>query len=198
MSVYVARQPVLNKQNRVVAYEVFYRSSATNIANIQDDTLKATVQVLIRILGSFESDRVLQKKIGHVNVDNKIINSPLFEKFPKNNFVYEVNDFANIDVYTIERLKTLKSSGYRFSVGDIEYSDEFFKKLIENITLFETIKIEVLNRDFDKIKNFIDSVKLHTEEITFTAIKVETNHIYDLCEQIGFDYFQGYFFAKPK
>jgi MurNAc alpha-1-phosphate uridylyltransferase len=79
---------------------------------------------LIRILGSFESDRVLQKKIGHVNVDNKIINSPLFEKFPKNNFVYEVNDFANIDVYTIERLKTLKSSGYRFSVGDIEYSDE--------------------------------------------------------------------------
>jgi EAL and modified HD-GYP domain-containing signal transduction protein len=60
----------------------------------------------------------------------------------------------------------------------------------------DIIKLDVLDQAPETWKNYIP--KLKERGIVMLAEKVETYEIYEQCKELGFELFQGYFFAKPK
>ncbi|TNF39185.1 MAG: HDOD domain-containing protein, partial [Gammaproteobacteria bacterium] len=58
------------------------------------------------------------------------------------------------------------------------------------------VKIEVLDKTEQEIRFQLDQLKPYP--VKTIAEKVQTQELQHLCEQMGFDYFQGFFFCRPQ
>lgn len=68
-NVFIGRQPILNRDQEIIAYELLFRDSLDeNSARFDDDVL-ATSRVMVTVLSSIGVNRVLGDKLGFVNLD---------------------------------------------------------------------------------------------------------------------------------
>ena len=90
-------------------------------------------------------------------------------------------------------MKDLKDKGYTIALDDYIHQPVWrhFYPFID------IIKIDFLASDIDTIKTVLNDLKLHSH-IKLLAEKVETYEIYQQALELGFDYFQGFFFSKPE
>jgi EAL and modified HD-GYP domain-containing signal transduction protein len=78
-------------------------------------------------------------------------------------------------------------------LDDFVVSDE----LIPLVKLADIIKIDVMTQSRNNIAKQLCRLR-QIKTLKFIAEKVETYHDFTFCRDLGFDYFQGYFFSKPK
>ncbi|MBF0397781.1 MAG: HDOD domain-containing protein, partial [Desulfobacterales bacterium] len=81
--------------------------------------------------------------------------------------------------------------GYILALDDFVFSERF-TPLIE---IADIIKIDFLLTKGEKRKEVIKQCK--NPKVKFLAEKVETSEEYETAIQMGYSYFQGYFFSKP-
>ena len=67
MDIFVARQPIFDKQKNVIAYELLYRDSASNFFNSEVGATKATSILLSNAYFSFGIDMLLENKKAFIN-----------------------------------------------------------------------------------------------------------------------------------
>ena len=89
-------------------------------------------------------------------------------------------------------MKSLFHKGYRFVLDDFIYSKEWNRFL----KFIKIIKIDILDTPENKIPALLKLAK--TKKIKTIAEKIETYEQFKNCKKLGFDYFQGFFFAKPE
>src|SRR6516164_262731 len=70
--VYVGRQPILDRDGALHAYELLFRASAENYAEVSDDA-QATAQVVVRTIGSIGVPSVLGTHRGYVNISRELL-----------------------------------------------------------------------------------------------------------------------------
>src|SRR5579859_4494122 len=70
--VYVGRQPILDREGALHAYELLFRGSAQNYAEVSDDA-QATAQVVVRTIGSIGVPSVLDTHRGYVNIGRELL-----------------------------------------------------------------------------------------------------------------------------
>lgn len=66
--VYLGRQPILDRDGALNAYELLFRAGAHNYAEVSDDA-QATAQVVARTIGGIGVPAVLGPHHGFVNID---------------------------------------------------------------------------------------------------------------------------------
>lgn len=189
MDIYIARQPIFDRQLNTVAYELLYRNDVTNISNDQGDL--ATSNVLINGLLLMGIETLAEKK-------------RLFVKFTRNFLVNEIATLFHPEILTIEvlehydddeivtkALKKLKLSGYTIALDDYRFNETFGDLL----TLSDIIKVDFQAVDRTTIREIAESFS--DTRIQLLAEKVETKEEFEYASKLGFDYFQGYFFEKP-
>lgn len=112
--------------------------------------------------------------------------------FPHNQVVIEVLEDVKASSEMIESLKKLRKSGYKIALDDYIFNPE----LAEFETCADFIKVDILEVGPKKLQEHIGRLK--DQGIKLLAEKVETREQFEFCRKIGFDLFQGYFFAKPQ
>lgn len=186
--VYIGRQPVLDSNKNVFAYELrFYQGMNPN-----DNTLEETVALISQI----QADIGFQAIVGSYS---SILHLPVAlltpEAIPKINtshlLVLEVSIKILKDIEVLKNLKALKAQGHHFILGDY-LGDEASTKLA-SVTGFAKIKLQRFT-DLE-LRTHIDT--LHSKGIKVVADMVDTEAQYEHCKQLGFDYFLGYFFTNP-
>jgi EAL and modified HD-GYP domain-containing signal transduction protein len=91
----------------------------------------------------------------------------------------------------VQAFKTIKELGYTIAMDDHDFDPR------RDVLLLYTdiIKVDIVECDqqalIDKIGKYIDS------NIALVAEKIETMEDFEKYRDMGFDYFQGYFIAKP-
>ena len=103
----------------------------------------------------------------------------------------EVLETANPTPSVISQLKELSKKGYRIALDDYDFSE----KLSPFEDFVDIIKIDILASGPKKIIDKLPELKKKGKRLL--AEKIETKQQFDFCKQQGFDFFQGYFFAKP-
>ena len=91
-----------------------------------------------------------------------------------------------------EALKSLKARGYKIALDDYDFNPEWEKIL----AIVDIIKVDLKASTRAQILALFKLAKQHTFKLL--AEKVETYEEFQQCLDDGFDYFQGYFFAKPE
>lgn len=188
---YVARQPIIDLDQNLVAYELLFRDGESNkFPNICPD--QATSNILTNNHLTLGVEQITSNQVAYINfhADTLIKNFPSFLN-PKN-VVIEILEDVPISNELLAACKKLKAKGFKFALDDHNFDpkwDIFFP-------LVDIIKVDVLSFNLIKMSKYIKRLEGH--KITLLAEKVETKKQFEQLKLLGFSLFQGYFFAKPE
>lgn len=188
----IARQPICNKQLKVKGFELLYRMQMTEDGDpLLDNPDGASIDVLLAAFNDLSIQDVVGNKLAFINfTGNNIIKHlpPISHK----QLVIELLEDQEITPALLKSLARLRQQGYKIALDDFCLT----KETISLVNYADIIKIDVLDTPPETWSNYIP--KLREKGITLLAEKVETHEMFEKCCALGFDLFQGYFFAKPK
>ncbi|NEV65090.1 EAL and HDOD domain-containing protein [Thiorhodococcus minor] len=189
--IFVARQPIYDREMGLVGYELLYRHANVDYAHIEDAELASSAV----ISGSFLQigiDTLVGSALAFVNVPRRFIVDPSLAPFFEGQVVVEILEDVEPDAEVIAGLKRLKALGHKISLDDFEYRPGC-EPLLQ---LADYIKLDVLRHSPDQLREQLDWLRDY--DAALVAEKVETQGLHALCMDMGFDYFQGFFYCRPK
>jgi EAL and modified HD-GYP domain-containing signal transduction protein len=190
MDVFVARQPIFNRSQQVVAYELLYRARDENYADIRDPDL-ATTEVFINTFMDIGLDRVTGQRRAYVNLTRPFLLGEYPLPFSHEAVTLEVLEDVAPDAEMVAALTALAQQGYEIALDDFIYREE----MIPLLHIAHIVKIDIRQHDDDGLKRHVEL--LRPFDVRLLAEKVETRDEFARCMALGFDLFQGYFFCEP-
>jgi EAL and modified HD-GYP domain-containing signal transduction protein len=187
---FLARQPILNREQNLVAYELLFRSAAAGPANVTDD-LAATASVIAHA-SELGMENVLGEGLGFVNVDAAVLMSDIVYFLPKDKIVLEILETVKVTESVIARVTELVMDGFTFALDDVIADSEDVQKLLPFVHIIKVDITDMQQRDLLRL-----SSQFKTAKKKLLAEKVENLTQFQTCLDLGFDFFQGYYFAKP-
>ncbi|MCD8553884.1 EAL domain-containing protein [Seleniivibrio sp.] len=191
---YIGRQPILDEKGLIFAYEVLYRSHGQTGASVTDNAA-ATARVLINAMQNFGLEKLLGGKKGFINADESTILDGAIDLLPKETFVIEILESTKMSQKLIDKILYYMGKGYKFALDDMEFTKEYIGTFKELFPVVDYIKVDYMLSDrtiLEQNMKLLSGVKAKK-----LAEKVETQEEYESCRRMGFDLFQGYYFAKP-
>jgi EAL and modified HD-GYP domain-containing signal transduction protein len=187
----IGRQPILNRQEQIVAYELLFRSAESKSSASMKNASHATANVIMNTLSGFGIKEILGDKQGFINVDVEMLMNNAIEILPKEMIGLElVGNIVFNDAIT-NRCRFLKELGFVIALDD----HAFTPALEDMYRLVDIIKIDLIQTPAERLNAVIRELRRYP--VKLLAEKVDTNDAFKNCSKLGFDYFQGYFFARP-
>jgi EAL and modified HD-GYP domain-containing signal transduction protein len=187
----IGRQPILDRNEEVVAYELLFRSAGSrNMAEVANAT-HATASVIINALCGFGLERILGSHKGFINLELDLLLSDTLGLLPKERVVLELLETLAVTPELVERCRALREEGFQLALDDHEY-DPAYEELYG---IVDIVKVDLLQTPSPKLAGMVE--KFRPYPVKLLAEKVETREEYRLCRDLGFEYFQGFYFSKP-
>jgi c-di-GMP-related signal transduction protein len=191
MDIYVARQPIFNRKKKLYGYELLFRDGLSNVfPDIDGDV--ATSKVLSHSFLSMGMDRITGSKTAFINFTDQLLIKRIPLLFPKEKLVVEILEDVEAVEPVVEACRELRGMGYQLALDDFLYR----KDLEPLMALAGIIKIDFLLTPREELADLIG--KLIPFKLKLLAEKVETYEEFQQALDMGFEYFQGYFFSKPE
>jgi EAL and modified HD-GYP domain-containing signal transduction protein len=193
MECFTARQPIFDRQRRVRAYELLHRESEENCFPKNVSSIQATSKVLVNTFLNMNIDRISEGKDVLVNFSEKALIENFPEVAPYNRIILEILETVTPNQEMYDIIRSLFHKRYRIALDDFEYSADWERFL----KFIKVVKFDIQQKPLREIKDVIAHFKKNHPKIKLLAEKVETYKEYEEAREMGFHYFQGYFFAKP-
>jgi c-di-GMP-related signal transduction protein len=191
MDVFVARQAILDRRKELYGYELLFRSDPKKNQFDGTEPAFATRQVIANTLFSAGLEGILGGKKGFVNFDRTMLLDDSWLILPKEIAVIEVLETVEPDKLLLDACRRLRARGYTIALDDFVHH----ARLDPLIKAAHIIKVDV--RATSRVEQQRLVRKYGPQGIKMVAEKVETHEEFAWALDIGFDYFQGYFFTKP-
>lgn len=189
--VFLGRQPILDRRQQVIAYELLYRDGSGNAAQVRDDA-RATARVIAHLFQDFGINTVLGRCEGFINVDAETLMSRGIESLPKARVVLELLETVQVDKHIVRRCRELKQRGFRLALDDFSVYDQCYEPLL---AMVDIVKIDLLELDRTALASLVRRLRLYPARLL--AEKVESWDMAQRCLTLGFDFFQGFLFGRP-
>ena len=190
VDVFLARQPILDRNNKLFGYELLFRNSEQNRYQSEDGD-SSTIDVIKNTFINIGIENVTGHKKAFINFTENILKSDILTVLSPRTVIIEILEDINPTQEILELCRNLKAQGYILALDDFVYSSKY-KKLIE---LVDIIKVDFQITKGTERKRVI--AKVNSKNIVFLAEKVETIEDFNEAVEYGYTYFQGYYFSKP-
>lgn len=191
MEAFVARQPIFDKNNKAIAYELLYRRNSLSNYYDESDADKATLEVIRNSYFIIGIDKVAGGKKAFINFTENLMNLDIISFIPPKTTVIEILESVVPSVELEEKCLKIKEKGYKIALDDFVFSSKY----INLIKYADIIKVDFKQSKLHKNKKAMDEIK--ALGIKLVAEKLETLEDYKEAVNNGYDYFQGYYFCKP-
>ncbi|AJG99052.1 histidine kinase [Clostridium beijerinckii] len=191
MDIFVARQPIFDRKNEVVAYELLFRNGQNNFYNNTNGD-EATLKVIANTFYTFDFKDITDNKKAFINFTEELIKKEIATILPKEYVVIEILENIEPNDEIVDACKRLKKRGFILALDDFV----FHTKYIKLIEIADIIKIDFKITTGGERKKVFELKKINNK-IKFLAEKVENKEEYDEALKLGYSYFQGYYFSKP-
>lgn len=187
---FLARQPILNRDQGLLGYELLFRRAGFGPAEVIDDR-SATASVIAHA-SELGLENVIGASLGFVNIDAVVLMSDFVSFLPADKVVLEILETVIVTDEIVGRVAELAKAGYTFALDDVIADSEGLQRLLPFASI---IKIDIMGMaDADLVRL---SRQFATGGKKLLAEKVENIEEFKRCLNLGFSYFQGYYFAKP-
>ena len=191
MDVLVARQAIFDRERRVYGYELLFRSDAGRNEFDGTEASLATKQVLANSLLVIGLENLVGAKKAFVNFGRGPLLQGWYASLPRGSSVIELLETVEPDAEVLEACRNLRKEGYQLALDDF-----MFRAGWQNLLdVADLVKIEIQSIPRPEQKLLVRSCK--ARGLQLLAEKVETHEEFEWARQSGYDYFQGYFFARP-
>ena len=187
VAVAVAHQPILDRDEVIRGYELLYRPAGA--ARVGPEG--ATSNVIVRALADIGLDALVGDRKAWVNVTREFLLEVRPLPLPPERTVLELLEGQAVDAELLEVLGELRAAGFRIALDDFRF-DPGWQDLVEHA---DAVKLDIRELAGAALAEAVE--RLRRPGLYLLAEKVETRAEYDRCRALGFDAFQGYFFAEP-
>lgn len=192
-SYYMARQPILDSAGDTYGYELLFRSSDSNAYDPSVDGNTATSHVLFNAIVDAGLDNLVGKGLAFINLTNHFIErTELLELLPPGRCVLEVLETVDVTDDVVAGVEALRERGHLIALDDF-VDEERFARLLP---MADIIKYDITQHSMDELARYREIDRQAGRRSL--AERVETHEEHQALSDHGFDYFQGYFFARPK
>lgn len=190
MNTFLARQPIFDRKYKVIAYELLFREGAENFFS-STDSVEATGRLMADSFLDFDVEKVTDGKKAFINLTREILLSESVLLLPNKFYCVEITEDIPADNDVLNACRKLKKKGYTIILDGFDF-DTSRLPLLEVANL---IKVDIMRMDRNQQNEVIK--RYCRDDLPFLAAKVETPEDLEVCQAMGFLYFQGYFFSKP-
>lgn len=188
---YLARQIIVGSRYEKIGYELLFRDRWDN-ARPDVPIQEADTHLVSRTQLSLELEKLVGASTAFINFPQH----SLLRKFPTffepDRIVVEVMETVEPTDDLIAVCSELKDQGYCLALDDFDFNEKWqrMSHLVDIIKIdISQINPEILAR---KVATLVRGNK------SLIAERVETAEQFEHCKQIGFDYFQGFYFSTPE
>jgi EAL and modified HD-GYP domain-containing signal transduction protein len=188
---FIGRQPILNAEQQIVAYELLFRHNANTDTNVIENDVRSCTQILVNTLNDMGTQWLLGDKQAFININGEVLMGEFIELLPAKRIVLELMPGLTVDEALIQRIAELRGKGFGISLATIE--DQGLLSLLPHA---DYLKLNIAKLGLDKTLALFG--KLQGRSINVIAENVESHHDFDACKKAGFKLFQGFYFAHPE
>jgi EAL and modified HD-GYP domain-containing signal transduction protein len=185
----IARQPIYDRHMKVFGYELLYRSG--NPAGVVDGD-SATSSVLGSAFSDLGIEQLVGDKVAFVNFTRNLLLGDSLDKLPPEVLVVEVLEDIEPDEEVVRAVRRLSELGYTIALDDFCFREE----LVPLLEVADIVKVDIAPLTEAELRQNVE--ELRRWPVQLLAEKVETPEEFEFCCTLGFDYFQGYFFCRPR
>lgn len=186
---FMARQPILDRCQDAFAFELSFLSAGMSPDARADDQL--TAEILAHFV-ELDMQRVVGELRGFVHIGTPVLMSELLEHIPRSRFVFSLDDSVVATEPVLQRLAELVAHGYMFALDEAKADDERMGLLLP---LVETVRFDLRERSLEQLVQLTSQTNFGNKRLLVT--NVDSLAQFDACLALGFNSFQGYYFARP-
>jgi c-di-GMP-related signal transduction protein len=190
MDVFVARQAIFDRQLKVQGYELLARSCLDGVRAPARD-LMASLQVITNSFLSMGMENVLRGKPAFINFPQELLKDERALVLPPKNTVIEILETVKPEPAVIAACRALRNKGYKLALDDFSPATGWS----QFTDLVSLIKVDFRSTSRANQRKLVK--RYAPRGIRMLAEKVETQAEFQEARDMGYDYFQGYFFARP-
>jgi EAL and modified HD-GYP domain-containing signal transduction protein len=183
----IARQPIFDPRMQVVAYELLYREGGTGRASDE-----ATPTVLLNFLTGWELEKLVKGTRTFVNVTRDLLFQIPEAGLEVVRMVLEIPGDIAIDDDLLGVLDLLRAKDFILALDNFVCAEDRLPLLQRA----QYVKVDVRGRDEADLADEVACLQPYG--VRLLAAKVETREAFETCRRLGFDRFQGFFFAEPR
>lgn len=187
---YTARQPILAANEKVIGYELLFRSGVENYFKCSDpnDATRSVIDV-----SSLQGlDVLCDKLLAFINCTRDVLLNGDITILPPDKVVVEILETVEPDALVQQACRRLKAAGYKIALDDFTIDDP--RATLADLADF--IKVDLKQTPLEDAASIVK--KYRGSSCQMLAEKVETRAEFVAAKNAGFKFFQGYFFRKPE
>lgn len=186
----IGRQPILDRFGRVRAYELLFRGDMPTESSNFDGNY-ATASVIANALTEFDFEEVVGPHQAFINFTEELLQNDIALLLPKERVVLEILENVNVTKKLVKAAAALADKGYHIALDDFVFEPQWEPLMV----IADTVKLDVLALSRPEIEEHVK--RLRRYDVRLLAEKVESVEEHTWLMDLGFDLFQGYYYAKP-
>ena len=191
MEVHVARQPIFNTEKNVIGYELLFRNGTDDFFPGSDGD-QATADVINSSFFLKIVDDLTGGKKAFINFTPRLIKQQIMTILPSQSLAVELTETFEKDPEVLEACRQLKEKGYMVVLDDFV----FYKNSDALLKVVDMVKVDFVATKEVERKSIAQRIK--PLGVSLLAEKVESYFDFKQAKELGYEYFQGYFFGRPE
>lgn len=187
---FIARQPIVDINKRIVAYELLFREGYRNEFPSMDPE-RATSRLLIEHF-FLTNVQGYEQTLYLVNFPYQSLVEQIPTLFPSHLLMIEILEDCPPSDELFDAVKSMNEKGYKIALDDFIPSPSW-ERFLPYIT---TIKFDIKQIAIADASEFIQAHKQY--DLYYLAEKIESHQELEDAQKAGFDFFQGYFLYEPE
>jgi EAL and modified HD-GYP domain-containing signal transduction protein len=188
--IFIARQPILDLQQKVYGYELLFRSGLENVFTSTEPN-QASAKVVIDGTLILSMEAISDGKLAFINITRDILLNDYISLLPRGLTAVEIPETIEPDPEVINACGRLKKAGHILVLDDFVYAEQY----ADLMNLADIVKVDFLSTPAEERRQVLS--RFTAPNVRFLAEKVETHEAFKQAIELGYSYFQGDFFSKP-
>lgn len=189
METYIVRQPILDQNKKVIAYEILYQEDATTLYNPHDSS---AANVIEQFLMELNNEKFLGDKTAYLTFTPNLLMKNIPRMFSEDRLVIQIEDNTIVHPVAQRIIYRYKKQGYRIAMKGFEFSPRYFGIL----DVVDIIKLNFARPDDPSLANIINIGRSFHKQII--AYNIETAEALSRARELGCDYLQGTYLAQEQ
>ncbi len=187
METYIARQPIMNKNGKVEAYELLYFERGGGLYNQSDSTV---ANAIVSFFNQVDSSGFLSNKDCFLTFTPNLLMQNIPRVFDERKLVIQFEDNVLINPTAKMILERYKRQGYRLAFSGFQFNNRHLD-ILPNVDI---IKMDFKKPDRRSIENIVSIGRNLNKKLA--AYNVDDEAAYALAKKLELDYIQGEHIAE--
>jgi EAL and modified HD-GYP domain-containing signal transduction protein len=188
-SAFLARQPILDREQSVAGYELVYPHRDADDEQV-DDAL-STARVAVTALSEIGLENLVGQSRAWISVAPEFLSHDLARNLPPERVVLQLGAESFGDRTAVDVVTELQAAGYQLALDQFRYQPG----LKAVLGMVDFVKVDMAALGARELAH--QSFELKPFNVTLVAQKVENPEDFRLAKAAGADLFQGFFFCRP-